>query len=155
MKWLIPRRVKVFEALGCIADGRIELSSNEAKVFSSSRGKFYTVILDFEKKVIMSNDNVSYWAGALGYPSIALLMFKKILPFDERLASALKGIPWKDINQKYKNDFSKTELEVFGVAQEKGVTQEELEEFGELVLKKIKELGLEYLGSKITPPQGY
>ena len=69
MKWLVPPRIKVFEALGCIADGRISveddfklknsslttLGLNVAKVFSSSKGKFYTVTWSQENNAIMSN----------------------------------------------------------------------------------------------------
>ena len=75
MRWKNPPKIKVYEALGCIADNRIEVNENEAKVYSSSREKYYTV--KYDRNSIMSNDNGSYWVGYLGYPSIALLMKKR------------------------------------------------------------------------------
>lgn len=55
----------------------------------------------------MSNDNSSFYKGELGYPSIAFLMKLGVLSFDQDCANLLKGIAWKDINQKFKNDFEK------------------------------------------------
>ena len=46
MKWAIPPKIKIYEALGCMGDKRIEVSENTGKVFSSSRGKYYTVNFD-------------------------------------------------------------------------------------------------------------
>jgi len=59
-----PPLIKIYEALGAIADQRIELIQGlfvEAKVYSSSREKYYTVTYDAANKAIMLNDNGSYW----------------------------------------------------------------------------------------------
>lgn len=46
MKWKLPPKIKVYEALGCVVDGRVELvGEHEARVYSSSRGKSYVVKL--------------------------------------------------------------------------------------------------------------
>src|SRR3989339_2007322 len=108
MKWKHPPIIKIYEALGAVADGRVEVGGNTAKVFSSSGNKFYDVSYDKEKNAIMANDNGSYWKGYLGYPAIAFLMKTGVLSFDEKTASLLENIAWKDINQKFKNDFDKT-----------------------------------------------
>jgi len=155
MLWLLPSRIKVFEALGTLSDGRIEVSGNEGKVFSSSKGKFYSVSFDPAKNAIMANDNGSYWRGYLGYPSIAFLMNKGVLSFDTRLADALKGILWKDLNTKYKNDFVESEKEVLSLAESRGVKREELIAFAEKVLGEIREKNFAHLGKKILPPTGY
>jgi hypothetical protein len=94
MKWKLPPRIKIYEALGCIADGRMEVEGNMAKVYSSSRGKFYTVTYDPERQAIMANDNGSYWQGYLGYPSIAFLMHVGAIRFDHAYAEALEGVAW-------------------------------------------------------------
>ena len=39
-KWKHPPIIEVYEALGAVADGRIELTQNEAKIYSSSGNKF-------------------------------------------------------------------------------------------------------------------
>ncbi len=154
MKWKIPPRIKVYEALGCIGDGRIEVSGNEAKVFSSSRGKFYSVRYD-GKSAIMSNDNGSYWAGYLGYPSIAFLMLKCKIDYNQKFSEALKGITWKDINVKFKNDYEKTEAYVLETAKEKGIDTAELLKDAENILEQIEKLNLDFFGEKTKPPAGY
>ncbi len=152
MKWKLPHISKVYEALGAIADGRVEVTGNTAKVYSSSRNKFYEVTYDPAKNSIMSNDNSAYWKGELGYPAIALLMQLGVLPYDKNIAGSLKGIAWKDINQKHKNDFDKT---VEGVLQNLGQDADKVSELCDRVLAEIGRLDLAYLGSKQKPPAGY
>jgi hypothetical protein len=155
MRWKIPPRIKVHEALGCIADKRIIVKGNEAEVFSSSREKSYSVRYDPEKKAIMTNDNGSYWVGYLGYPSIAFLMLKGVVGYNPIYAEALKDIPWKDVNQKFKNDFEKTEEYVNDLAKARGVHVEELDKEIDRIYEQIKKLDLEMLGEKTKPPEGY
>jgi len=69
--WKQPPIIKVYEALGSIADGRITVEGNTAKIYSSSGNKFYEVTYDPDTSSIMCNDNGSYWAGYLGYPAIS------------------------------------------------------------------------------------
>lgn len=108
MKWRHPPIIKIYEALGSVADNRVELSDNSAKVYSSTRNKYYDVSFDPAKKAIMANDNGSFWKGYLGYPSIAFLMKSGIVSYDSKIGNLLKNIAWKNINQKFKNDFDKT-----------------------------------------------
>jgi hypothetical protein len=37
MKWQHPPIIKIYEALGAIADGRVEINGMTAKVYSSTR----------------------------------------------------------------------------------------------------------------------
>jgi len=176
--WLMPPRIKILEALGTIADKRIEISGNRAKVISStSKSQILTVqeihqnspaqknckqfsvlrnrkISDMKEKTyavtfdgknsITCNDNGSYYKGYLGYPSIAFLMLKGILPFNEKLAEALKGIKWKELNEKFK-DYSKVEQIIkIKIAREK-VKQNQVDEFVSKVIEKLKELELKKL----------
>src|SRR3989338_6471911 len=126
MKWKLPPKIKIYEALGCVGDKRIEINGIGAKVFSSSQGKFYSISYDKEKNAIMSNDNGSYWVGYLGYPSIAFLMLKGKIKWSNKLAEGLKDIPWKDINVKLKNDYKKTEEYVLKILQERGFQKSEV-----------------------------
>lgn len=154
-KWKIPPIIKVYEALGCVADGRLELDGNTAKVFSSSRGKFYTVTHDPERNAIMANDNGSYWQGHLGYPAIAFLIKKGIIPFDHKIADALAGVAWKDINTRFKNDYAKTIVYLMERAQKHDVSPTEVEAEGKRVLEAMTKLDLEELGPRTKPPAGY
>jgi len=153
MKWKHPPIIKIYEALGAIADGRVEVGGNTAKVFSSSGNKFYDVSYDKEKNAIMANDNGSYWKGYLGYPAIAFLMKTGVLSFDEKTASLLENIAWKDINQKFKNDFDKT-LE-FILSSKSDAKKESLKELADKIDEEIKVLDLNLLGKKVLPPEGY
>lgn len=155
MKWTLPPIIKVYEALGSLADDRVKIDGDTAKVYSSSRGKFYTVTYDSSARAIMSNDNGSYWRGYLGYPAIAVLMTRGVLPFNERLATALAGIPWKDINTKFRNDFAQTEAHVNDQVVRRGVSAAELKTYAASVLAALKRLALNHLGPKQKPPAGY
>lgn len=152
-KWQIPPMIKTYEALGAIADERIEMAKNTAKVWSSSGNKFYTVEYDPDKLQIMVNDNGSYWKGYLGYPAIAFLMNKGLLPYNEKIALLLKGVRWKDLNHKFKNDFDKTTSHIFSTF----TSEEKIDagEFAKQVLNEITQLGLSLLGKKKKPPVGY
>lgn len=153
MKWKHPPIIKIYEALGSVADNRVEVSRNTAKVYSSSGNKFYDVSYDSEKNAIMANDNGSYWKGYLGYPAIAFLFKVGLLDLKPDMADLLKGIKWKDVNQKFKNDFDKTLLYI-----EESLNVEEKEKLSAYVQEvdqKITKLDLSLLGNKTTPPEGY
>lgn len=153
MKWKVPPEIKVYEALGAIADARIEMKNNTAKVVSSSRGKVYEVMYDADRQAIASNDNGSYWQGYLGYPAIAFLMKIGLLQYDGVVAEQFKGIAWKDINTTFKNDFAKTEIYL----QERLGKNDwaKAQKLASEVLGQIKQLSLNKLVSKAKPPQGY
>jgi hypothetical protein len=144
IKLKIPPRIKVLEALGSIADRRIiVLDEKRAKVISSEKDREYFVYLDLEKNVAFSNDNGTKLKGYIGYPIIAFLMIKRVLPFDEKIANALSQIPWKKLNEKYKN-YSIVEKIVKDNAKKRGIEINLLEKFIEEVMKKISTLSLFY-----------
>lgn len=153
MKWKHPPIIKIYEALGAVADGRVEVSGNTAKVYSSSGNKYYDVIYDARKKNIMANDNGSFWKGYLGYPSIAFLMKIGVLDYESDIGELLKNIAWKDINQKFKNDFDKT-LE-FILSTKSDTEKQLLIGFVDKVDEEIRKLNLGLLGKKTIPPEGY
>jgi len=155
MEWKIPGKIKVYEALGAVADGRILIDGDSAKVFSSSRGKSYDVKYSSSENAMMSNDNGSYWVGYLGYPSVSFLMLKGVLKFNMELAETLKDIPWKDINADNKNDFSKTEEYVLDLVEKNYGRREELEKEADDIVEQIRVLGIKKLGKRTKPPVGY
>lgn len=153
MKWKHPPITKIYEALGSVADGRVEVEGETAKVYSSTRNKFYEISYDPISNSIMANDNGSYWQGYLGYPAIAYLLKSGVLPYKPEFGELLKGIAWKDINQQFKNDFDKALEHILSK-----INPQKLEELkvyvGELE-KAIKELNLNLLGERALPPEGY
>lgn len=153
MEWKLPDKTKIYEALGAVADNRVIVDGNSAKVYSSSRNKFYNVTYDPNKKAIMSNDNSSYYKGELGYPSIAFLMMVNKLSYDEEIGSVLKDIHWKDINQKFKNDFKKALDYILSLKTEQEKLR--LDNLVNKVYKEVEKSNFVYLGEKIFPPEGY
>lgn len=153
--WQLPPIIKVYEALGCIADGRITVSGNTAKVYSSSGNKFYTVSYDPDIKSIMCNDNGSYWQGYLGYPAIAYLLKAGIIPYSPSSADILKDIMWKNLNQTFKNDFTKTEKYCQDLVLTRDGNLPALLADITQIHKYLEDQPLSLLGSKTKPPSGY
>jgi len=150
MRWKAPPRIKVYEALGAIADGRV-MGATEigARIKSSEGNKIYTVTFEEAINTIGANDNGSYWQGYLGYPGIAYLMIRGKLPFNKDLSEALKGVAWKKINTKNKNNFAMTEAEIY-----QKVGRAKLEVFANEVLNTIS--GADYMMpiKRMKPPTG-
>ncbi|AEM39473.1 hypothetical protein Pyrfu_1616 [Pyrolobus fumarii 1A] len=145
----LPPRIKVLEALGAIADGRVECVNDKcvfARVASSEGDRVYRVYVDVEKGVAYSDDNGTRLRGYVGYPLIAVLMLQGVLPFDERLSEALKGVPWRRLNEKYKR-YAIVEDVVKRIASERGVKPEEIERFLHRVMEKLRSLRLKRLES--------
>jgi hypothetical protein len=155
MKWKIPPKIKVYEALGCLGDNRIKVEDNVVKVYSSSRNKFYVVEYDSRKNAIMANDNGSYWVGYLGYPSIAFLMQRGIIDYDPQYSNALKDIKWKDINTKFKNNFEKTEQHILKLLGERGISRDSILSEVDSIMRQLEKLDLSLLGKRTKPPTGY
>jgi hypothetical protein len=148
--WKLPPPIKIYEALGAIADGRVELINElQAKVTSSSGYKIYEVLFNPDTGELSVNDNGSYYQGYVGYPALALLMIQGLLPFDKTLSSALKGIHWKQLNQENKNDFNKTVAHLFTLA-----PQRELEAYAQAVLDALSTLKLLRPAVIPKPPSG-
>ncbi len=156
MEWQPAPIIKLYEALGSLADGRLEVSNNTAKVYSSSGNKYYDVVYDPAANAITANDNGSYWVGYLGYPSIALLLDKGVVNYDRDLPEYFKGFAWKDINQKFKNDFGKTQDFIDAQIEEKhGISREKLHATLDDILRELTELKLKKLATTQKPPTAY
>ena len=154
MSWKIPPKIKIYEALGAIADKRVKIyKTKPAKVKSSSLDKEYEVLYLPEEDILYSNDNGSYWQGYLGYPAVAFLMIKGELPYNEKFAKALKGMKWKEMNEKHRNDYDKVVKEVREIIREKDINLDRLDEFLEKVSKKISALDYKKPQEKKKPPK--
>lgn len=152
-----PPVIKIYEALGAIADQRIEIIQGlfvEAKVYSSSREKFYTVTYDAGNNAIMMNDNGSYWKWYLGYPGIAILLLQGDLPLNKEYAELLKNILRKEINTKNNNDFQKTQQQIDTMIIEKWVDIKSFHDYVQNIIDEINKKQYAYLGKKTLPPKG-
>ena len=138
-----PPIAKVYEALGALADSRIAfVSETSAKVTSSSGDKSYKLSWDKELSWISSDDNASKWQGYMGYPVIMIVILKKPLPYDKTIAEALKGIPWKSLNTKYKNDYSKSIEDALLEASQNGFDPKEIKAECERILQELCKLSI-------------
>ena len=101
----------------------------------------------------MVNDNVSFFQGYLGYPAISFLMLIGEIRYSPKVAEMLKGIFWKDLNQKFKNNFSVAVEHVLEskTLDERKIIEQEVLHIEEQFRKKHYRL----LGKKLKPPKGY
>lgn len=151
MKWKLPPRIKIYEALGTLADKRMSVKGNKATVISSGGQKTYQVIYDPETKAITANDNGSYWQGYLGYPTLAMLMKKGVIQYDKKIAQLLQGIAWQETNTKFKNDFNETEKYVLSQLT-KPQARQVLKEVGS-IYEQIQGLKIAKIPSSQKPPK--
>jgi len=99
----LPPRIKVLEALSAIADGRVRREGDHYVIVSSDGSRSYTVYVDEGRGLVYSNDNGTVYRGYVGYPIMSVLMMLGKLSFDKELSNGLRGIPWRELNEKFKN----------------------------------------------------
>lgn len=135
--WKLPPIVKIYEALGAIADGRVQImDTSHATVASSEGNKNYDV--EVEGKMVSANDNASYWQGYLGYPAIAVMISRGALPYPREAAEALRGIPWKELNRRFRNDYARTLAEVARTLEERGIDPAVIQAACETTLEELR-----------------
>ncbi|MBI4964490.1 MAG: hypothetical protein HY913_14525 [Desulfomonile tiedjei] len=153
--WKIPPKAKIYEALSAIADGRVSPKGDQqAEVVSSSGAKTYLVEWSEDLSGITSNDNASFWQGYMGYPIIAVLMLLGRLHFKREVADMLSGIPWKQINKQFRNDYDKAVDSVLGQLEAQGLRRETITDEVDRILAQIEKMELEKLPRKKPPPKG-
>ncbi|MCD6300626.1 MAG: hypothetical protein J7L82_00975 [Staphylothermus sp.] len=135
-----PPRIKILEAIGSIGDERIKvLDDNKAQVVSSRGDKVYKVVLVEKENNVFhtySNDNGTIYREYIGYPIIAFMMVKGIIPIDREVMKAVTGVPWKDLNERYKK-YSIVENIVLSRAERMGVSREIIMDYINIVMKKL------------------
>jgi hypothetical protein len=147
VKLSLPPRIKVFEALGAIADGRVNvIDDKRCRVVSSEGNRTYEVYVDLEKGLAYSNDNGTMYRSYIGYPIISFLMMKNVVPFDPDIALKLKDIKWKILNENYKK-YSLVEEHVKRLFASRGGNVEMLEKLVAEVLRGLRNLTLYKLES--------
>jgi hypothetical protein len=151
-QWKLPPKAKIFEALSAVVDGRVKVTGEtSATVTSSSLDRTYTITWSPDLDRITSDDNASRWQGYTGYPIIAVLLVKGKIPFDARIASHLVGIPWKEINRQFRNDYARAVESVLASLEEKGINTASIREEVEKIMSRLEGLALKKLPKRTIP----
>jgi len=149
----MPPLAKVYEALGAIGDGRVSIEDAlHASVTSSDGAKAYTVEISADGTEISSNDNASFWQGYLGYPAIAILIARGLIDADRTATRALAGVPWKELNTRYRNDYDRTLEEVLQGAHDRGYDVDAIRAAAAAVLEAVRKLAPRQ-GPRRRPPR--
>lgn len=153
-RWKSPPKAKVYEALSAIADDRVTLMGGEkAEVVSSDGTKTYHVEWSSDLNQITSNDNASYWQGYMGYPIIAVLMVLGKLEYRHEVAAFLAGVPWKQMNRQFRNDYAKAIDSVLDALEAKGTPRQTVVAEMDRIMAEIEGLELEKLPRRKRPPK--
>lgn len=136
----LPPIEKIYEAYTTIADHRIELQENMARVKSSDGKKVYTV--EWQNKLYSSTDNATYWQGYAGYPVISVLVLKGQLQADMNIINQFSDVNWNELNKKHKRDYRKALLEVFEMKHFTEIQIHEIEEKTVNLFEQLKTLDI-------------
>ena len=138
----MPPRIKILEAMGAIADGRVEkIGPRRYRVISSEGDRVYNVYVDPDSLLVFSDDNGTRYRGYVGYPIIAVLMLEGIIPYDKEVAEALRDIPWRKLNETYKR-YALVEKEVKRIAAQRGVPANKIDETVDKAMQALRGLRL-------------
>ncbi len=146
----LPPKIKILEALSAVCGGRVHVvSDSECRVISSDGSRAYVVHVDLRRGVAYSNDNGTTYRNYVGYPIIAFLMVKSVLPVDCRIGDAIKDVPWRKLNEMYRS-YDKVMSYVMRVAKERGVSEQSITTYVSQVMRRLASLRLVKLES---PPR--
>ena len=151
--WKLPPVAKVYEAFGAVADGRVRPTGpGRAEVDSSGRDRTYSVEWSADLGAIAANDNASYWQGYLGYPAVAVLLAIGALHADESVVGLLAGVPWHDLNVRFKRDYDAAVDSVLADLEQKGADRARIVAEADGVLTQLAALELERPARRRRPP---
>lgn len=135
----VPPRIKVLEAAGSIADGRVTRVGDHFEVGSSTGDRVYHVYVD--GNAVSSDDNGTAFRHYVGYPVLAVLMMNGTLSVEKEISEKLKGIKWRELNERFKN-YHGVEMFIKRELKEKGIAATKVDGFIEGVLGQVGKLGL-------------
>lgn len=147
----MPPIEKIHEAYSAIADNRVIIDNDTAKVTSSNYVKEYTVT--WKDNIYTSNDNASYWNGYAGYPIIAVLMLQGKLKLNHSIVKCFKGINWTELNAKHKANYAKAVSEIMDRLKASEIDCDTITMEINEVYKQIELLNITCKRSSIKPPK--
>jgi hypothetical protein len=147
--WKLPPEAKVYEAFSALADGRVhQAGPGRAEVVSSGGDRAYTVTWSGDRRALASDDNASRWQGYLGYPILAVLMDLGELPLDRAVVAPLAGVPWHELNRRFKRDYGAAVEHVLAGLEERGVGRAPIVAAADAVMARLSDLSLRRLGRR-------
>lgn len=138
----LPPIEKIAEAFSVVVSDRINLDHNCAEVLSSDRKKTYTVRWN-DDNGYTSDDNATHWQGYAGYPVIAVLLKKGLIPYDEKTALLFKNVNWSEVNKQFKRDYEKALKFVIGTLNFHSQQAEDVYDELNAVYDKLKNLNIQ------------
>ena len=152
--WKPPPAAKVYEAFSAVADERVHRhEQGQAEVVSSGRDRRYLVEWSADLATITANDNASYWQGYLGYPALAALLTIGALRADEAIVGLFAGVPWHDLNARFKRDYGAAVDSVLAQLESKGADRARIVAEVTGVLGQLEALGLQRPARRRRPPR--
>lgn len=141
----LPPRIKVMEALGALADGRVErVQESSFRVVSSDGSRVYRVYVERTGQGVFracSTDNGTVYRGYIGYPIISVMMLLGYVRRDRDVERALAGVPWRKLNEELKR-YALVESEVLKSAASKGTSPERVNAAVSKVMEDLRGLTL-------------
>lgn len=138
-----PPRIKVLEALGALADGRVRrVRENLFEVTSSDGSRKYSVYIErigFREFRACSTDNGTVYRGYVGYPVIAVMAYSGYVRRDRDVEKALSGIPWRRLNEELKK-YALVESEVLKLASSRGADPRSVSYVVEKIMEELRKL---------------
>jgi hypothetical protein len=154
-RWKLPPAAKVYEAFSAVADGRVHRRGvGLAEVESSGRDRSYTVEWSDDLTAVGSNDNASYWQGYLGYPAVAVLLTVGALHADGAIVGLLAGVPWHELNARFKRDYDAAVDSVLADLEEQGADRARIVAEVDAVMAQLAALELQRPPRRRRPPPG-
>ncbi|MCS7099635.1 MAG: hypothetical protein RMH84_06920 [Sulfolobales archaeon] len=141
----IPPRIKVLEALGALADGRVRrVRENLFEVASSDSSRKYSVYVErigFREFRACSTDNGTVYRGYIGYPIIAVMAYSGYIRRDRDVEKALSGIPWRKLNEELRK-YALVESEVLKLVSSRGVNPRSVSYAVEKTMEELRKLAV-------------
>ncbi len=152
--WKLPPAAKVYEAFSAVTDGRVHLGEpGRAEVVSSGGDRRYAVEWSDDLATIGANDNASYWQGYLGYPALAALLAVGALHADAAVVALFAGVPWHDLNARFKRDYEAAVDSVLTELEREGADRAAIVAEVAGVLEQLAALGLRRAPRRRRPPR--
>ena len=146
----LPRGLVVVGVVAALSVGMAAFAGAASADYGP--GATYQVEISRDGREISSNDNASYWQGYLGYPGIAVMLARGFYDPSENSVKAPAGIPWKEINRRFKNDYGKTIAEVMRRLKESGHDTDAVRAETEAILQALRQLK-PLRGKRQRPPR--